>query len=431
MININILHSERFRRLSKEGFWVVLGQVIAVIGSLVGVRILTELLTPAAYGELALGMTVATLTHQTIIGPLSNGATRFYAPAQEQDDLGGYLCAVRRLVSSATAGIVFIIFLTVTGLLVAGQVVWVPMAVVALIFSIVSGYNSILSGIQNAARQRSIVAIHQGAESWLRFLFAAGLVLWLGNNSTVAMVGYAVAVLPVLVSQYVFFQKIVTNGGTGLDKEVTWREQIWKYSWPFSVWGVFTWAQQVSDRWALGLFATTQDVGLYAVLFMLGYSPILTVTGVMTQFLAPILYQRAGDGSDRRRNANVISLGFRLTGFVLGVTAVVFFMAHLFHNQIFRVLVAREYVAVSYLLPWMLLGGGVLAAGQTIALNLMSQMRTRDIMVAKIATALLGVLSNLAGAYWFGITGIVMAGVLISLLYFGWMTMLSIRTVCD
>ena len=52
---------ERFRRLSKEGAWIVLGQAIAVLGALASVRLLTELLDPAAYGELALGMTVASL----------------------------------------------------------------------------------------------------------------------------------------------------------------------------------------------------------------------------------------------------------------------------------------------------------------------------------------------------------------------------------
>ncbi len=104
-----MFRTERFRRLSKEGFWVVLGQAMAVLGVLVGVRLLTELLDPAAYGELALGMTVATLVNQTVLGPLSNGVTRFYAPAQEQGDLGGYLNAVRRLVLSATGLIILMI----------------------------------------------------------------------------------------------------------------------------------------------------------------------------------------------------------------------------------------------------------------------------------------------------------------------------------
>jgi O-antigen/teichoic acid export membrane protein len=121
-------------------------------------------------------------------------------------------------------------------------------------------------------------------------------------------------------------------------------------------------------------------------------------------------------------------LSWNLTGFVLGATGAAFLLSLLFHRQIFEVLVASEYAAVSRLLPWMLLAGGIFAAGQTIALNLMSQMRTRAMMAAKIATALMGVALNFAGAYWLGITGIVIAAVLFSILYFAWMAMFSVRS---
>jgi len=424
MTRVSILRSERVRRLSKEGFWVVLGQALAVIGSLVGVRLLTELLGPAAYGELALGMSVATLVNQTVFGPLSSGATRFYAPAVEQGDLGGYLNAVRRLVVSATGIIVLLMLFLVAGLLIAGRMEWIAIATAALIFAILSGYNSILSGIQNAARQRSIVALHQGMESWARFLAAAGLLVLMRATSTVAMAGYSAGMILVLGSQFLFFRGIVLHNVTAADEGRIWKERIWKYSLPFASWGIFTWAQQASDRWALGLFATTQQVGLYAVLFQLGYYPILITSGMVMQFLAPIFYQRAGDASDGLRNADVKELSWRLTGFVLGVTGAVFLVTFLLHAQIFRILVAKEYASVSHLLPWMLLAGGLFAAGQTVGLNLMSQMKTYTMSVAKTVSSLLGVIFNVVGAYWDGTRGIVIANVLFSALYFLWMTRL-------
>ncbi len=265
---------------------------MAVLGSLVGVRMLTGLLDPTAYGELALGMTAATLVNQTMLGPLSAGVTRFYAPAQEQGDLGGYLSAVRLLVLRATGIILFIILLTVAGLLIAGQTQWIAIAIAALIFAILSGNNSILNGIQNAARQRSIVALHQGMESWARFLAAAGLLLWLGATSAVAMVGYALGVFLVIGSQYVFFPKIATKNVTAADKERSWRKQISDFSWPISIFGIFTWLQLASDRWALGFFSTTKDVGMYAVLLQLGYYPMSIATEITMQFLAPISTSR-------------------------------------------------------------------------------------------------------------------------------------------
>jgi O-antigen/teichoic acid export membrane protein len=319
------------------------------------------------------------------------------------------------------------ILLAVTGLLISGRTDWIAIATAALVFAILSGYNSILNGVQNAARQRSIVALHQGMDSWARFLVAASLMVWLGATSTVAMVGYAVAVMLVLGSQYMYFRKIVPRHIAGADRETNWEVQIWKYSWPFATWGIFSWAHQASDRWALELFATTREVGFYAVLFQLGYYPMSMAAGMAMQFLAPIFYHRAGDALDRQRNANINKLSWRLTGLALGVTGAAFLGALLFHAQIFQMFVAKEYVSVSHLLPWALLAGGLFAAGQTIALNLMSQMKTHTMVAAKIITALFGVTFNFAGAYWYGTTGVVTAGVLFSVLYFLWMVALSKR----
>lgn len=425
MLSFNILRSERFLRLSKEGLWVILGQAMAVLGSVVGVRLLTELIDPKAYGELALGMTLATLVNQTLLGPLSNGATRFYAPSVEEGDLGSYLTAIRRLVLFSTGIVVLLLLLTICGLLLAGSTQWIAISGIAFIFATIVGYNSILSGIQNAARQRSVVALHQGMEPWGRFMVAAGLLLWLGATSTVAMVGYSIAAILVLGSQYVFYRKIAQQKITNDLSVIRWQNKIRNYSWPISIFGVFTWAQLVSDRWALGLFTTTQEVGLYAVLFQLGYYPMSMATGIAMQFLSPIFFQQAGDASDNKRNAKVNKLIWHLTELILVLTGLAFLVTFFFHKQIFQLFVAKEYSSASNLLPWIVVAGGVFAAGQASALTLASQMRTQMLLAPKIVTALLGVTLNIAGAYWYGTTGIVIASVLFSMSFFLWIAVLS------
>ncbi len=245
MKDLTMFQSERFRRLCREDLWVTIGQAAAVAGALVGVRLLAELMEPAAYGELALGMTVATLVNQVVLAPLGNGATRYYAPACEADDLPGYLTAVRRMVLSASTGIILAGLLLIVGLVITKHTEWLGLAAPALVFALLSGHNSILNGIQNAARQRSMVALHQGIESWARYLIAAGLMVLLGATSIVAMVGYAMGVVLVLGSQYLFFRKIVPKNVTGDDNGRNWSEQIWKYSWPFASWGIF----QIDSTW--------------------------------------------------------------------------------------------------------------------------------------------------------------------------------------
>jgi len=153
-------------RLGKESFWIVAGNGAAVLGSLVGVRILTGLMPPGEYGRLALGITVAAFANQVLSGPLSGGAARFYAVARELGELRHYLRSVYKLAFLGNGLILLLAAGITTVAALAGAESWVPLIVAALAFSIVSGYDSIASGIQNSARQRIVVALHAALGSW-------------------------------------------------------------------------------------------------------------------------------------------------------------------------------------------------------------------------------------------------------------------------
>jgi O-antigen/teichoic acid export membrane protein len=414
----------RFKRLFKESFWIAAGQAIAVVGSLIGVKYLTELLNPVEYGELALAMTLAALVSQTLLSPLSAGATRFYSLALEKNTLKSYFEAIAKL--SLIAGMAVIVFSLIVTVILAsyGQTKWAWITFCAFIFSILSGYNAILNGIQQAARQRLIVSFHQGLDTWGRFVIAIILMLWLGATSTIALIGYVFGAMLVLVSQFIFIGKILAKNDISQKKEL-WGKKVWEYSWPFCFWGIFTWAQLASDRWALEIYSSTKDVGFYAILFQIGYFPMSMVTGVITELLTPIFFQRSGDASDARRNSDVRKMSLYLTLTSLLITSVAFLITYVFHEIIFKILVAKEYHSISYLLPWMTLTGGIFAAGQTMALKLMSQMKTQIMLLPKIITAITGVGLNFIGAYLWGLEGVIISGILYSLSYLAWMCILS------
>ena len=186
---------------------------------------------------------------------------------------------------------------------------------------------------------------------WARFLLAAIMIQGLGRNSLAAMSGYCVATAGLVFSQYLISQKLGLGANPGLGAHVVWRSRIWSYSWPFAAWGVFTWAQLASDRWALGLFGSVEDVGLYAALFQIGYYPMSAATGMATQLLSPIFFQRAGDGTDSGRMAEIGRLAWRLTVMSLALTGFACLLALMFHQLVFRLLVSSNYAKVSYLLP--------------------------------------------------------------------------------
>lgn len=419
----------RYQRLIKEGFWIFAGQLTAVVGSLALVKVLTSYLSPDQYGQLALGLTVAGLVSQVVMGGITAGIGRFYSIAAENHDLTGYFLASCRIMGYATIAVIVIGIILGAGLIILGYFQWLSLEVAIIVFSVLSGYNTSLSSIQNAARQRSIVAIHIGLEAWLKILLVMSLVLWLGKSSTVVAIGFACSALLVTTSQFFFLTRTIPKIKIKIKKEQyqKWFSQIWDYSLPFTTWGGFTWLLQVSDRWALQAFGTTSDVGQYAVLFQLGFTPITLITGMVISFMAPILYKRSGDANDHTRNANVHQIAWQMTYLSLIATLIGFAITFFLHEWLFYLFVASKYWAISYLLPWVVLAGGVFAAGQMMALKLMSEMKPSAMQTAKIFSALIGTILNIVGAAIAGIQGVVVALLVFSSIYIVWMAMLAKR----
>jgi O-antigen/teichoic acid export membrane protein len=429
MLNFFINKTKKIRKVSKEGFWILFGQLMLVLGSFYGIRLITELLSPSDYGQLAIGMTISTMTGQIIFGPIGNGISRFYAPANEKKDLKNYLKASESLIYSATTFVMFLIFSALLMLASIGYFKWISLVFFSFIFSLLSGYSSIISSIQNSARHRLIVSICQGADTWAKFSIAAGLMYVFGKSSLITLIGYIISSFFIVSIQYLYLikkifnqktKKIVSINNQKSTKKNIWRTKILNYSFPFAIWGIFTWLQSSSDRWAIGYFLSAHEVGLYSAVFQLGFYPILMINSMASQLLTPILFQKAGDGTDTGRNRETYKLILNLTIIVLVFTFFAFTFASFFHSEIFKLFVSKHYTSASYLLPWIILSGGIFAAGQNISLNLMTNLKPHLMIDVKIFTAILGTILNFLGAYLFGLNGIAGAGIIFSSVYFCW-----------
>lgn len=171
--------------------------------------------------------------------------------------------------------------------------------------------------------------------------------------------------------------------------------------------GIFVFAQSVSDKWALQLFGTTQEVGYYAVLYQVGYFPMILIGGMLTQLFMPIYFNRIGDATDavRVRHANKLN-SWLLVG-TLAVTAGLSFAAIFLKSFIFSIVVGPAYRAMSIYLPLMLLCGGGTVAVQWVVLFFMGQRRTREIAAPNAIINTMGIIFHGAGAYVGGIFGLI------------------------
>lgn len=409
----------RVPTITAELAWIIGGQFVATIGSLVGVRLLTSVVAPAIYGEIAIGMTVASLITQLLTAPLINSAARYFAPAREDGSLASFFATLR-------AAYIAIVGIAIVLLACGGIVVWkvgyaqyIPIACCAVAFSLIAGTNSTFDSIQNASRHRVVVAWHQAAATWGRFLFAVALVLTFRPSSVVVFCGYIVGTFLVMCSQYIFFNHLIRPSITKQSPR-KWMNQIITYGSPFAAWGIFTWAQAASDRWALTIYDTRSDVGRYAVLFQIGYYPISIIAGIIMQLMMPIMFERAGDGTDPERLIAVyrlvktISIGILGAGVLLAISSVIA------GRFIVSMLVAPEYRSIYKYLPFMAAAGCVFFAAQFLGLALMSSNKSSRQISSKVGVAVFAVISNLVLASLLGVQGVVYANIISSSVFLCW-----------
>ena len=415
----------RAYRLAKEGGWILSGQISSVIGSLVLVRVLTGYLEPSEYGQLALGLTFASLINQLVMAGLIAGIGRFYSIAVELNAFSSYIKASIRLLIIALSVVIGITALLMLILFFFGYTQWTGLVLTALTLSIFSGCSSALNAVQVAARQRSKAALLSGVDSGLKIVFSVGAIALFGPSGTSVIIGYAASSLLIMILQLYFLKFLSDTSDAKASELPNWERQIWMYAMPFSMWGIFTWAQQASDRWALQYFGDSDEVGLYAVIFQLGYVPIGVAVSFIISFVGPILYSRVGSGLDSRRNKSVHLVAMRIFAFIISLTIVVFIFSLFFHQWIFKLLVAERYGDVSYLLPWMILAGGAFASGQMLSLKLMAEMKTQKMTIVKIVSGIFCLAMYLYGAKSFGLPGVVGASVLFGFIYASWMFYIS------
>lgn len=410
-------------RVSSDVFWLLFGQLASILGYLALIRLLTTYVAVAVYGEWALCLSLVGIVNQVIFGGVIAGVSRYYSIAKESNDLFFYWKGSKVVIRQATGVVCLTAGVCSVGLFLFDELLWIPVALILAVFALITGYSSCLAGIQSSARAHLYVAIHNGASPWLTSFIFLIFIKFSAPSITIIAAAYTLSTSLMLLSQLFFFRKLSNQTeGNAQDKTTQeWTQIILSFSLPISFFGIFTWAQQASDRWALGYFSSNESVGQYAVLFQLGFTPSVLLIGLLAQLLGPILYGISGNANDSNRNQQVSRLALKAVAASLIGTLLLFSLTLMLHRDFFKLLTPPQYWEISYYLPLMVLAGGVFGAGQLLALKAMSEIKIRRMARIKILTSLTGIIFNLLGAYFFGLTGVVIAILLFAITYFTWL----------
>jgi O-antigen/teichoic acid export membrane protein len=112
----NAILSRAAKLAKPEAVWTMGGQALTALGTLVGVRVVTELVSPSVFGAVALFLGVSNLLVTTVFVSVAQGAMHLYPVHRASNSLHllrmSYLQALRR---SATWALLALIPLAVLG----------------------------------------------------------------------------------------------------------------------------------------------------------------------------------------------------------------------------------------------------------------------------------------------------------------------------
>jgi O-antigen/teichoic acid export membrane protein len=394
------------KRQLSEALWVIGGQAATALGTVVGVRILTQFLNPQTYGVVSLSLGMSVLAISLVATPLTQAAIHFYPSVVADGSADELLRSVLRC-SRTMAPWVVLIALAVGGLYVGwggGSPLLVAFLAVLLIFDC---WRSANLSLLNAARRQRRYSLWMAADAWSRPLAATVAVLAAGQSPIAVLAAYVLVSICLLAafSYRLWPDRAQTASNYSADRSRDLDARMWSYALPIVPLGVMGWASNLGDRYIIGGVLGVGDAGVYAAVYGLSSIPFMIVGGTAEQALRPI-YQAAVSCGNHARARRILTfwLAAVVAACLLGV------LIFSFGNRILADLfVGKPYRHAAALMPWIAAGYAIRAVSYVFERVCYAYGQTRRALFTQACAVLATVIATPLGVLNFGLKGAAMA----------------------
>lgn len=389
-------------------------QVGSALGQVVGVRLLTEVLTPAVFGEASLLMGAAALMTSTLVNPSLQALLRHY-PVEGGAENRTIVEAVtaKNIKRAVKAALPVCLPLSVMAFLVG----WVTPFDVLLIAVLVGvdGLRMFQTAILNATRQHRRYGIWQNGEAWGRPIVAYGAVTILGVQADVVLASFAATsgLLYLMLRRKMPASLPVPHEGSEAQELL---ENFKQYTIPLIPIGLIGWTSNMADRYMIGGLLSSKEVGTYVAVYGLASRPTLMLSSIAETAIRPTYYQalrRQSEASKKYIGAWFLIAGFGSAALWAGFA--------LFHEEVASLLLGPAFRDGAYLAPWIAAGYGLLALVHITTRVCFAHDATKSVLFSEAAGAVLSVVVGFPMIYFYGLEGAAMAVPL----YFGMQFLLS------
>jgi O-antigen/teichoic acid export membrane protein len=417
-------------RFRSEILWILLGQAGVMLGGMIGIKLLTQSVPPGEFGRFALASTVILLIGTNVFGPIGQGFMRFWSITGERGERAGFGQLSGKLILKLS------FWILMAGAGVAGSLFlfkdwrWGLLIFLSIAAGILSGWAGVRLSILMAARERKYVALINTGAAFAKPLTGVLLVYLFVADAVLILLGYIISLCAaVMVCENHFNRLLKKDAAVCPAVETTdhsrLKKEMFAFTWPFYVWGIFGWMHQSCDRWAIQSFHGTEVVGSFFVISQLAVYPLVAGSSFLSTFFIPIAYQKAGgltSGPDFRSASKMISM---MTGFYLAGAVSLIVIYWFSHEWVVMLISNEQFTVYSKYLPgltgaWALYYLGQMFAGFGLLAN-----RPDIYMIPIIASGLLVTMLSFVLSSRYGVPGVVWAIAAAGLVYALWSLKIS------
>lgn len=364
-------------------------QVVPGLVGLVSIPIVTRLFPPADYGNYSLA-TATVMILSTLFGWLPTAVIRYYPAYERQGRLGAFNATVVRLAVVTLAGLIVVYYTPLLVLRVripAG--LWRLLMVGGALFVVTSLFNL----LQYFLRSQRHVGRFSAFAVWysvVGFGLGIALVLLLNVGIEGLLVGAVLSIvlaLPLLWRQALGRERIRLVGA--IDPPTA--RAVFAYGAPLVVSNLAVWILSLSDRYVIGLFRDTAEVGVYSLSYNVADKSLMLLVSLFLLAWGPIgmrIWETQGEPQSRRFVTEATRLYLVLSvPLVVGLSVL--------SRLVVGIMAGDEYAGGYRIMPYVLSGVVLLGIEQRYQSGLLFHKKTGFITLSATAAGVLNLFLNL------------------------------------
>ncbi len=391
-----------FTRFIGDSLWAITGQVFSAAGMVLGVRIITEYVSPNVFGTISLLMGIVALGSGVFSAPVLQAALRLYPDMQRQSLLPLLMTEIRRLLVAsnglliALGGAAALIYC----LLSEADFV-VPLVLGGLV--VLEAMRGLVVTVLSAENKIKAYALLTSGDVWVRQTLAVLLVIVFGASVTSVIGGYLVGALFLCVCCATIFRGMYRRCDVQCDpeQEKQLHREIVQFSRPLMAIALAAWVSGLGDRYIIGGLLGVDAAGIYAAVYALVSKPFLMISAAIELALRQSYYHAVSVRDDPEQARVMYTwVVSTLIASVLCLVVVVFWA-----EELAALLLGEKFRGGASLMPWIAGGYCLLALSNPFERRAYAYKKTVNVLKIQAGSAITSVLVATIGTYYYGLVG--------------------------